>query len=102
MNKIIGMTELQRHFKQIFDDVTKHQSVYTLTRRSRPEAVLLPYEQYLRLVRPNNTDVTLRFKQMLSRMQSINARFSDEEIESDLTQATKTLRKAKQSLAHCR
>ena len=99
MDKIVGVTELQRNFKRVFDDVTKRKSAHILTRKSRPEAVLLPYEEYLRLARLNDSEVTLRFKQMLSRMQSINARFSDEEIESDLTQATKTLRKAKRSHA---
>ena len=50
MNKIIGVTELQRNFRAIFDDVVHQQVPYVLARGSRPEAVLLPYEQYVQIL----------------------------------------------------
>lgn len=102
MDKIVGVTELQRNFKRIFDDVTKGKSAHILTRKSRPEAVLMPYEEYLRLARLSDTEITARFNQILARMRAVNARFNDEEIEYDLTQATKTLRKTKRSHARRR
>ena len=99
MHKIVGVTELQRNFKRVFDEVTKGKSAHILTRKSRPEAVLLPYEEYLRLARLSESEVAARFNQILARMRAVNARYSDEEIESDLTQATKTIRKAKRNHA---
>jgi len=50
MNRIIGVTELQRKFSAIFDDVAKRHMPYILTRGSRPEVVMIPYEQYLKYV----------------------------------------------------
>lgn len=97
MEKIVGVTEFRRSFKRIFDDVTKGKSTHILTRKRRPEAVLMPYEEYLRLARLNDTEITARFSHILAQMRAVNARFSDEEIESVLTQATKTLHKAKRN-----
>ncbi|MCL5998117.1 MAG: type II toxin-antitoxin system Phd/YefM family antitoxin [Chloroflexi bacterium] len=99
MNKIVGVTELQRNFKQVFDEVTKGKSAHILTRKSRPEAVLLPYEEYLRLTQLSDSEVTTRFNRILARMRAVNAPYSDQEIESDLAQATKAMRKAKRSHA---
>ncbi len=99
MDKIVGVTELQRHFKRVFDEVTRGKSAHVLTRKSRPEAVLLPYEEYVRLVRLSDPEVSARFNQILARMSAINARYSDEEVEADLAQATKEVRKARRSHA---
>lgn len=49
MQKIIGVTELQRKFKTVLDEVTRRKTPYVLTRGSRPEAVLIAYDEYLRL-----------------------------------------------------
>ena len=49
MQKIIGVTELQRRFRSVFDEVAHKHTPYILTRGSRPEAVLIPYEEFLRL-----------------------------------------------------
>ena len=48
MQKVIGVTELQRNFRFVFDEVTKGNTPYVLTRSSRPEATLIPYEDFLR------------------------------------------------------
>jgi prevent-host-death family protein len=99
MNKITGVTELQRNFKRVFDEVTKGKASHILTRKSRPEAVLLPYEEYVRLTQLSDSEVAARFNRIAARMRSINAQFADEEVEADLVQATKALRKAKRSQA---
>ena len=39
MQKIVGVTELQRRFRAIFDEVAD-KTPYILTRGSRPEAAL--------------------------------------------------------------
>ena len=99
MNKIVGVTEFQRNFKHVFDEVTKGKSAHILTRKSRPEAVLMPYDEYLRLSQLSESEVTSRFQRILARMRAVNARYSDEEIEHDLTQETISHRKTKRSHA---
>lgn len=94
MNKIIGVTELQRRFRVIFDEVADQHVPYILTRGSRPEAVLVPYEQYLKFVQADEAGVLKRFDDLLARMALVNAKYSDGEVEADLA-VTKTPRSRK-------
>ncbi|OGO42611.1 MAG: hypothetical protein A2Z04_07615 [Chloroflexi bacterium RBG_16_57_9] len=48
MHKIMGVTEVQRRFRTVFDEVAKKHIPYVLTRGSRPEAALIPYEDFVR------------------------------------------------------
>jgi len=95
MNKIVGVTELQRRFKVIFDEVVKRRTPYILTRGSRPEAVMIPYDQYLRYVQADEVGVVERIDRALARMAEVNAQYSDEEVGADLVEATKTVRSRK-------
>ena len=97
MNKIIGVTELQRQFRAVFDEVVKHHVPYVLTRGSRPEAVLVPYEQYLKFAQADEAGVLKRFDALAARMDAVNARYSDAEVEADLQAATKTVRARKRA-----
>ncbi len=47
MHKVIGVTDLQRKFRLIFDEVAHKNTPYVLTRGNRPEAALIPYEVFL-------------------------------------------------------
>jgi prevent-host-death family protein len=49
MYRIIGVTELQRRFRPVFDQVVKENIPYVLTRGGKPEAALMPYKEFLRL-----------------------------------------------------
>lgn len=95
MNKIIGVTELQRRFRSVFDDVVDRHIPYVLTRGSRPEAVLVPYEQYLKFVQADESGVLKRFDNLFARMATVNAKYSDAEVEADLDLATKQVRARK-------
>lgn len=95
MNKIIGVTELQRKFRTIFDEVVERHTPYILTRGSRPEAVLVPYDQYLKFVQADEAGVLKRFDNVLARMAAVNAQYSEEEVEADLKQATRLVRSRK-------
>jgi prevent-host-death family protein len=95
MNRIIGVTELQRRFRAVFDEVARKRIAYILTRGSRPEAVMIPYEQYLRYVQMSESGILQRFDEVLARLAVANALYSDEEIEADLKAATKTVRRRK-------
>ncbi len=48
MQRIIGVTELQRRFRAVFDEVVEKHVPYVLTRGSRLEAVLISYEELMR------------------------------------------------------
>jgi len=87
MNKVIGVTELQRHFRGVLEDVINHRVAYILTRGSRPEAAMIPYEDYLRFQKLNETQVLARFDLLLEKMARVNVSFSDEEVAGDLDAA---------------
>ena len=89
MQKIIGVTELQRQFRSFFDDVVRKRTPLVLTRGSRPEAVLLPYEDYQRFQQMQESEVLARFDQVWNRLAQLNASFSDEEIATDIEAARK-------------
>jgi len=93
MNKIIGVTELQRNFRAVFDEVVQRKTPYVLTRGSRPEAVMIPYEQYLRYVQADEEGVLARFDKLVERMAAVNAHYSEAEVEADLSEATRAVRK---------
>ena len=54
MDNIIGVTDLQRNFRNVLDDVVEQKASYILTRGSRPEAVLISYDQYRQFVAGNS------------------------------------------------
>lgn len=92
MQKIIGVTELQRRFRSVFDDVTTNHTPYVLTRGSRPEAVMIPYEDFLRFQALDEQQIIHRFDRLMERMATYNATFSDEEIEADVEAAIAEVR----------
>jgi prevent-host-death family protein len=95
MDKIIGVTDLQRRFRKTFDEVAEGHVPYVLTRGSRPEAVLIPYEQYLRFIRADSEGILKRFDDLLARMLAANGRFSEEEVAKDVAAAVRDVRKRK-------
>ncbi len=95
MNKIIGVSELQRKFRLVFDEVVKRHTPYILTRGSRPEAVLIPYDQFLKYAETDAAGVVERFNLMLAQLAQANAAYSDEEVEADLAEVKKASRTRK-------
>ena len=93
MQKIIGVTELQRRFRSVFDDVAKRRIPYVLTRGSRPEAVMIPYEEFLRYQQLQETDVLARFDELTTRMAAQNAAVDEAEIEADVAAAAERNRR---------
>lgn len=47
MSKVIGVTEVRSRLKSILDEVVKQKESFILARGSKPEAVIIPYEDYL-------------------------------------------------------
>ena len=87
MHKIIGVTELQRRFRPIFDQVAKENIPYVLTRGSRPEAALIPYEEFLRFQALQEQEVLARFDRLVTRMAEQNAAVGEEEVAADVAAA---------------
>ena len=87
MLKIVGVTELQRRFRPFFDDVVRRRIPLVLTRGSRPEAVLIPYEDYVRYQQMEEGEVLAHFEQVWDRLSKVNAEFSLEEINADIKAA---------------
>ena len=84
MNKVIGVTALQRNFRVVFDEVVRERVPYVLTRGSRPEAVLIPYEDFLHFQQFQEKEVLARFDRLLAKMAEVNAGWSEEEVARDL------------------
>jgi len=84
MQKIIGVTELQRQFRLFFEDVVRKRTPLILTRGTRPEAVLIPYDDYLRFQRLQESEVLARFDQVWKRLAEVNAQYSGDEITADI------------------
>lgn len=97
MNKIIGVTELQRNFRSVFDEVVKDHTPFVLTRGSRPEAAIIPYDQYLEYLQGREQQIHARFNAMLKRMERANAKYSDEEVEQDVEEASQIVKARRQA-----
>jgi prevent-host-death family protein len=87
MYRIIGVTELQRRFRSVFDRVAKENIPYVLTRGSRPEAALISYEEFLRFQALQEQDVLARFDQLVARMAAQNEAIGEEEVAADVAAA---------------
>ena len=87
MYRVIGVTELQRRFRPIFDQVARENIPYVLTRGSRPEAALISYEEFLRFMRLQEQQVLARFDQLVARMAEQNAAVSEEQVADDVAAA---------------
>jgi len=91
--KIIGVTDLQRRFKAIMDEVTKAGVPYVLTRGSRPEAALLPYEEYERLQALHEKEVVFSLDRLLEKMRQRTKDRSEEEVQQDVARARAEVRR---------
>jgi prevent-host-death family protein len=87
MEKIIGVTELQRSFRSVFDEVANENTPYVLTRGSRPEAALISYADYLKFQAMQENEVLARFDELTSRLAERNAIYGDEEVAADIEAA---------------
>jgi prevent-host-death family protein len=87
MQKIVGVTELQRKFKTFFEDVSRRRIPLILTRGSRPEAVLIPYEDYQRFQEMQESEVLARFDEVWRRLAEVNSEYSVDEIAADIEEA---------------
>lgn len=91
MQKIIGVTDLQRRFRSVLDEVVGRHVPYVLTRGSRPEAALVPYEDFLRFQELEERDVLGLFDRCRARLARRNAEIPEEEVVRDVARARSEL-----------
>lgn len=92
MQKIIGVTELQRSFRAVFDEVARDHMPYVLTRGSRPEAAIIPYDEFIRFLTWKEQEVVAEFDRAMLRLAERNANYGDEEIDADVDAALAEVR----------
>jgi prevent-host-death family protein len=90
MDKTIDVQELQKDVDRVVEEVTQAHTPYILTRASQPMAVMIAYEDYVKLLPPN--EVWARFKERWAALGERNIQYSEEEVEADLESATRELR----------
>jgi PHD/YefM family antitoxin component YafN of YafNO toxin-antitoxin module len=86
-SRIIAVTDFQRRFRAVFDDVAHHRIAYVLTRHSTPEVAMIPYDDFLHFQLLDEQQVLDRFGQLIQRMASQNALVADAEVASDIAAA---------------
>jgi prevent-host-death family protein len=84
MQRIIGVTEMQRQFRSFFDEVVRKRTPLVLTRGSRPEAVLISYDDYLHFQQMQESEVLAHFDRAWNRLAKVNAEFDEVEIAADI------------------
>lgn len=87
MFRIIGVTEMQRHFRSVFEEVVTDRVPCVLTRGSRPEAAVIPYEEFLRFQEFQAKDVLARFDCLVTRMAEQNESVDEDEVAADVVLA---------------
>jgi prevent-host-death family protein len=87
MQKIIGVTDLQRQFKAVLDEVAEEHVPYVLIRGSQPRAVLIPYGDFLRYQAFEESEVLQRFQRLRARMASADSDLSDDEVAMEVAAA---------------
>jgi prevent-host-death family protein len=91
MQRIIGVTELQRRFRAVFDEVANDKVQYVLTRGSRPEAVLISYDEFLRWQAMQEQEILSDFDQLTERLARQNATIDEADLAIEIETACNEL-----------
>ncbi len=78
----------------MFEEVTKDRMPYVLTRGSRPEAAIVPYEEFTRFMAWKEQEIVAEFDRAMMRLAEQNAVYSDDEIAADVDAAIAEVRAA--------
>lgn len=87
MHKTIRVPDLERSFRTVLEEVKREHVPYILTEDSQPEAVLVPYGEFLKLQKFQEEKVLARFDELWARMADQNAGYEEEEVSADLAAA---------------
>jgi prevent-host-death family protein len=92
--RIIGVTDLQRGFRAVLDEVIEEHVPYVLTRGSRPQAALIPYEEFARFLAWKEQEVLGEFDRVMARLAEQNAAYGEDEVAADVEAAIAEVRAA--------
>jgi prevent-host-death family protein len=92
MLKTVGVNELQRQLRSILDEVIADNTPYVLTRDSKPEAVIVPYEAFMRMQALQEQDVLQRVDNMIHRMAENNATYDEDFVAAEVEAAIQEVR----------
>ncbi|HXU29948.1 MAG TPA: type II toxin-antitoxin system prevent-host-death family antitoxin [Thermoanaerobaculia bacterium] len=87
MGKTVAVAELGERFQAVLDEVTEDHLSYVVTRGQQPEAVLVPYAEFQRLVKNSDEAVLRRFAEARALIHERTAQFSEEEVAADVEAA---------------
>jgi prevent-host-death family protein len=87
MQKVIGVKELQRRIHLILDEVTRDNVPYVLTRDNQPEAALVPYKVFQRMLGLEADELLAEFERLIAQVAEQNAIYSEAEVEADIAMA---------------
>jgi len=87
MQKTVALAELGERFRAVFDEVTEDHLPYVVTRGQKPEAVLVPYAEFQRLLKNSDDAVLRRFDEVRARIRERTASFSEQDIADDVAAA---------------
>ena len=80
------------HFDGVRALLDQERVPYVLTRGSRPEAALIPYEEFLQFQALKEQEVLARFDRLAARLAEQNASASEEEVAADVAAALDEVR----------
>jgi prevent-host-death family protein len=71
MEKIIGITETRTKIKKIIDSISEKDEAFIITRDSKPEAVIMSYNNYLKTKELMEETWKYRFEKALNESNEI-------------------------------
>ena len=91
MNKTIRAIDLEQNVRSVLREVAESHVPCVVTEKDEPEAVLVPYEEYLRFQRFQRERVWERIERLRARMAEQNASITDEEISADVEEVRRDI-----------
>jgi len=93
MLKSVGVTELQRQLRSVLAEVIGDNVPYVLTQDSEPQAVIVPYQEFMRWQALQEQDVLRRVDALVLRMKESNAHYSEAEVAAEVEAAVQEVRR---------
>jgi prevent-host-death family protein len=78
MSKSIGISELPRGVRGVVDEVAHQKTSILLTRNQRPEAAIIPYEDYLHFQAMRESESLMHFHELRSLHARMGNQLGDE------------------------
>ncbi len=87
MHRTIQIPDLEQSFRTVLEEVKREHVPYVLTEDSQPKAVLVPYEEFLKLQKFQEEKILARFDELWARMGERNAEYGEDEVSEDIAAA---------------